>query len=699
MTVKSTTNLLIPVKQFRNKISIGERGLRQLVERGKIKEIDFDFIKDNGAGRPALAINPMALPEPYRSEWIEANEQQQVNGYTGTLPDWAFERAVARIDVVRFLKQEKGRAQSEGRRVSTAYDEAAELFSTGHILSKAFEVLGSVSGYTLKNWEKTYDDARAYGNNVIEALAPAHGHRRGASKIPDWYSKLILEGLLTPNRKNVTRVCKEVNAELRLQSKEIPCSIKTMQRFIKKWKSSNLDTWVLMREGKKALNDKVMPYIDRDWNLLEVGDILIADGHVLNFDVKHPLTGKAHRPTLIVFLDGRSRYPVGISIMPTENIDNINEALLDSIRTLGKFPKSVILDNGRAFKAKHFTQSPDFYDAGISGIYERYGIITHFTAPYHGQSKPVEPWFNQFNERFSKNMATYRGASIDTKVPRLLRNEKWHQQWHKKVVGDYLPTISEVIELIKFWASEIYGKEKHSGLHIDETPLRLVEHGRGPGVDPALLLDLMFKSRAVTPKRARFTLEGIQYGNADVLTGVQRRLLVRYTRTIEDKVWVFDPETNPPELMCVAEAIEAVHPLERLTDEAGEFRPGYRAQLDQRKKLERKAHKTAKALAEMNANRGMEHSGIGIPKDLPDATPIRIDTIEAGPLELPEENGPRVFDAAYERFEYLAKERGFKDLTDPEIDFLKDFMESGTYTGLYKQNYDEQLSSILNNHQ
>ena len=35
----------------------------------------------------------------------------------------------------------------------------------------------------------------------------------------------------------------------------------------------------------KAYHDKVEPYIERDLSKIEVGDVLIADGHVLNFQV------------------------------------------------------------------------------------------------------------------------------------------------------------------------------------------------------------------------------------------------------------------------------------------------------------------------------------------------------------------------------------------------------------------------------
>jgi len=50
----------------------------------------------------------------------------------------------------------------------------------------------------------------------------------------------------------------------------------------------------------------VEAYIERDISKLEVGDVLIADGHVLNFQVINPFTGKPTRATLVGFLDWKS---------------------------------------------------------------------------------------------------------------------------------------------------------------------------------------------------------------------------------------------------------------------------------------------------------------------------------------------------------------------------------------------------------
>ena len=87
--------------------------------------------------------------------------------------------------------------------------------------------------------------------------------------------------------------------------KDIPCNL-TFRRFAKHFKKTNYSKWVLMREGEKAYHDKVEAYIERDISKLEVGDVLIADGHVLNFQVINPFTGKPTRATLVGFLDWKS---------------------------------------------------------------------------------------------------------------------------------------------------------------------------------------------------------------------------------------------------------------------------------------------------------------------------------------------------------------------------------------------------------
>lgn len=162
-----------------------------------------------------------------------------------------------------------------------------------------------------------------------------------------------------------------------------------MYRYARRFEEQHYNIYILKRQGEKALNDKVLPYIRRDSNLLEVGDCLFADGHTLNFECLHPETGKPFRPTLILWFDWKSAMPVGWEIMPTENTVAISSALYMAILRLGKYPKIVYLDNGRAFKSKFFTGESDDFEM-LSGLYARLGIGLQLAKPYHGQSKTME---------------------------------------------------------------------------------------------------------------------------------------------------------------------------------------------------------------------------------------------------------------------------------------------------------------------
>jgi len=68
----------------------------------------------------------------------------------------------------------------------------------------------------------------------------------------------------------------------------------------------------LKSEGMKAYHDKVEPYIERDISKIEVGDVTIADGHVLNFQVISPFTGKPMRASQVVSANVR----LSVTLLP-----------------------------------------------------------------------------------------------------------------------------------------------------------------------------------------------------------------------------------------------------------------------------------------------------------------------------------------------------------------------------------------------
>ena len=148
---------------------------------------------------------------------------------------------------------------------------------------------------------------------------------------------------------------------------------------------------------KTAFHDKVEQYIVRDISKIDVGDVLIADGHDLNFLVINPFTGKPARAVLVGFLDWKSEALVGYEIMLTENTQCIASALRNAIINLGMIPKVVYQDNGRAFKAKYF-QHTDFDEAGFNGVYSNLGIKSVFAQSHNARAKVIERFFKEFQE-------------------------------------------------------------------------------------------------------------------------------------------------------------------------------------------------------------------------------------------------------------------------------------------------------------
>lgn len=255
--------------------------------------------------------------------------------------------ALARLDLIyKWL---------ELRKKSTNKLQADYDFVNLHNTSDAhlFEILGKISHGSLHRWYAMLNRTEDYTK-----LLPLYKY----SKIDDYRTvltdeeiKIFMGLLLPPNRISIGKATALTKYKLKEQGQSfIPADI-TFRRYAKWFKDNNYDKLILARDGEKALSDKVEPYIKRDASLLDVGDILVADGHKLAFQVINPFTGKPTRAALVGFLDWKSTALVGYEIMLEENTQCIASALRNTIINLDMIPKVVYQDNGRAFRAKYFT--------------------------------------------------------------------------------------------------------------------------------------------------------------------------------------------------------------------------------------------------------------------------------------------------------------------------------------------------------
>ena len=330
-----------------------------------------------------------------------------------------------------------------------------------------------------------------------------------------------------------------------------PSGISTLRRFINDFKTTHYGFWTREREGDKAFNDKCLPYVERDWRLLEVGDLLVADGHRLNFNVIDPYTGKKCRAAIVMFWDFKSLYPLGFEIMLEENIQCISSALRNSIITLGKTPKRLLIDNGKAFKAKVFTSDIEFEDGVLYGMFAALGMHVRFAQPYNPQEK-LEALWGMLNNWFERLFPSYSGNSIEDKPPYLKRNEKDAQRRH----NGYVPKIEEVTDMMFNWREFCIKQpvKSRDGLSRKE----IFEQEKGPGVDLDEVAYLMMAKEIKTVHRNGITWNGWHYYDEALFDHLRNKVIMRYTHADYRQVYVYDLKG---EYICVARPIEKANPV------------------------------------------------------------------------------------------------------------------------------------------
>ena len=504
------------------------------------------------------------------------------------LSDWQNKIALARADLIRAYLGEKRRAKSKKERVTRAAALYIKGYNTGQLLPRVYEIVGKVSRQSVDRRVKAFRDA----NYDYTVLAPQWGNRRGQRKVTDVEFNALLSFGLHPNRLRLSEITRLTKVKLKKTGLDSPSSDDTLRRALDDWIKTHHDQWILCREGEKALNDKCLPYLERDAGLLDVGEVLVADGHTLNFNILHPFTGKPCRMTLIVWYDWASCMPVGREIMPTENVQCVASSLRRAILALGKMPRVAYMDNGKAFKARVFTDRDiDFEESGFYGMFARLGIETIFAWPYNAQSKPVERFFGTFTE-LERLMPTYTGASIDDKPAHMMRNEKLHRRIHEQKYGGWMPTIAEASQIITGWVDEYAGRP-HRGIKGLQ-PGEVFLSGKGPGVDEKALRFLMMNMDVKRVDRNGIRFMGRNYYD-EALYGLRDRVTVRYDFDDLSKLFVYD--RTGAKFICEAAAIKPVHPVARISG-TNEDLQLVREGIRQKRALKRRTESTARAYVE-----------------------------------------------------------------------------------------------------
>lgn len=562
-------------------------------------------------------------------------------------PEKSKKIALARLDLLNQWKEFRRKSENK---LQADYD-FVNLHNTSN--SHLFEILGKISRGSLHRWKTILNGTEDYTKLIPQyKYAKVDEYR---TILTDEEIKIFMGLLLHPNRMCIGKAIALTKYKLQRQGQSFIPTDATFRRYANWYKNNNYDKWILARDGEKALSDKVEPYIKRDASLLEVGDILVADGHKLAFNVINPFTGKASRATLVGFLDWKSTALVGYEIMLEENTQCIASALRNSIINLDMIPKIVYQDNGRAFRAKYFTDDKGFTELGFRGLYSKLGIETVFARPYNARAKVIERFFKEFQEGFEKLLPSYVGSSIQNKPAYLMRNEKLHKQLH----NDFIPTLEETIKMIDMWLN--FKNSQPCPNAPDKTIAEVLESRKQQNVDINLLDDLMLATEVKTIQR-----NGIRFLNCDYfderLYGFKSKVLIKYNLFDLTSIKVY---TTKGGYLCTAERVTETHPMAKLLGTVTDFED-YKQKIVKQRKLHKKTINAVKSYLSEDETKFLETKMLE-----ENSNPVQTE------FKVRSKGVQKIFKNNSEKYEYLI-------MTNPDDKLIENFKQTKEYKLLYE---------------
>ena len=431
------------------------------------------------------------------------------------------------------------------RRLAEAESKTAEWakitsdFNEKCLVPELRRLKGKRSERGLRHW---YSKWQKSDQDMFELVHKNTAKIRGR-KVTYIEQQFLTGALLCGWEKPIMTAIRELKAQAALGAHESPSSIPTLKRWCRDFAEDNPAIWVQGRKGDKALKDTVVKSVQRDDSSIKPLQVFVVDGHQLSVFVKHPITGKPFRPTLIMIFDWGSRYPVGMSLALTEDSAHTLTAVRNALLHSEYIPPFFYLDNGKAFRSALFNKAWEEHDLEkeLAGIFPKLGIDAHFARAYNARAKVVERFFKTMQDQWEKRQASYCGTSIQNKPAHMARNEKWMIEMYGAQAMDYKECMASIYEWIR-WE---YGMTVHQSIKAKPYEVfAAAERNPERAVNPVELNFLM-----LTAERKRLREEGIVlyknlYWAPELVNHIGKSVVIRYDYNDLRSILVYDMQSR-----------------------------------------------------------------------------------------------------------------------------------------------------------
>lgn len=529
----------LSTKEAADLLSYSDRAVRNKAKNG---EYACRYIPSStGRGGKKMEILLDSLPEQAQKAYQNKYGEDQIvfnETYTSTRSqkEKGKQRATAVAEYRKFLKQ----SEREGKKKKT---EIMNLFVQKWNSEHDFHI----STKSLYDWIR-----KSKSGQVDKLIDRRGGYNRGQTSIPEAYRKLFDSLYLQQTKPTIESCFKEVCLKASINGDYLP-GIKAFRNYVKNMDQAKL---IRAREGKKAFDDKCMPYIERDYSKLHPNEFWVSDHHLWDIFVRVP-DGKGgwklERPWGSYWMDMRTRKMIS-SIIRTDspNSDIVLCSFGLGVEHFG-IPNGVRLDNGKDYKARDMFYPKDCYIISeedkkrvFSSLATNLQIEVTFAIPYNAKAKPIERVFNTFEEQLGKKYPSYAGS-----------NAKKRPEDVKDLNIMDVITLEEFIVQHNQYVYEIYNNSKHSGDAM---------YGRSPNQAYAeepftirraskemLYFSLMRVRGQRTIQRNGITFNGIHFYNDNCINYIGQKITARYDPAKPEILYIFDVNEN---FLFVAEEIQ-----------------------------------------------------------------------------------------------------------------------------------------------
>lgn len=520
----------LSTKEAADLLSYSDRAVRNKAKNG---EYTHRYIPSaTGQGGKKLEILLESLPEQAQKAYHNKNGECQTvfnTDYTSTKEqrkkgEW---RALAVTEYRKFLKQSIKGGMTKKTEIMDLF---VQQWNGGHDFQ--------ISKKSLYDWMQ-----KSKSGQVEKLIDKRGGYNRGQSTIPEYYKNMFDSIYLQQTKPSIESCFKEVRLESSLKGDYIP-GIKAFRNHVR---NMNKAMVIRAREGKKAFDDKCMPYIERDYSLISPNDWWVSDHHLWDIFVRIP-NGKGGwklgRPWGSYWMDMRTRKIMSSIIrIESPNSDVVLCSFGLGVEHFG-IPKGVRLDNGKDYKARDmfypegkYICSEDDQKKIYNSLAANLQIAVTYAIPYNAKAKPIERVFNTFEEQLGKKYPSYAGSNAK-KRPEDLKDLN---------IMDVI-TLEEFIEQHNRYVYEIYNETGHSGDSMygkspnqvySEIPFTIRRASK-----EVLYFSLMRVKGIRKVQRNGITFKGVHFRSDSCIDYIDQEVIAKYDPTKPEILYIFDMNEN-----------------------------------------------------------------------------------------------------------------------------------------------------------